>query len=151
LVEPRRVIREAPGFWFAISGLVVGTLLLSPLTLDSAGAFLIPGLLALAFLTVRGTQPPPTLVAIGLVEVFVFEAVFLTWIWSGAAAGQPNAQQAAATHITFLGATAWPVGILLLMVGFACCVAALRPWLAPLRLDRPAAAQVAAGPARPLG
>jgi hypothetical protein len=124
----RATLRD-PGGWFAISGMATATLLLAPLAPDSAGSLFIPGLLVLAFLVLRRSQPPAMLVAMCVIEVCLFETAFLAWIWSGAAAGQPNAQQAAAQHIGFLGAAAWPAGCALMLGGLATCLAVLWPWL----------------------
>ncbi len=111
-----------PSAWFAVSGMVVGTLLVRQFAIDSAGSMFVPAILVLALHAVGGRQLPAVLIRIAVAELVIFEVVALTWIWSAAAMTQRNAQQALLYHTDFLGQRTWPVGLALMTAGGLICL-----------------------------
>jgi hypothetical protein len=59
------------------------------------------------------------MLAVAAVESLFILAVALVYMWSPAAAGEPNARLASIKGIHFLGLNAWVVGVALLLAGLA--------------------------------
>jgi hypothetical protein len=111
----------APLLAFALAGIASTTLLLNGWSVGwaSAESVFIPALVALLLVLLSRAPITRGMLAVAAVESLFILAVALVYMWSPAAAGEPNARLASIKGIHFLGLNAWVVGVALLLAGLA--------------------------------
>jgi hypothetical protein len=111
----------APLSGFALAGIASTTLLLNGWSVGwaSAESVFIPALVALLLIALSRAPVTRGMLAVAAAECLLILALALFYMWSPAAAGEPNARLAAIEQIRFLGHDARIVGVALLVVGLA--------------------------------
>jgi hypothetical protein len=130
-----RSVRPAPAdlgglrplIGFAVAGIVSTTLLLNGWGNGwaSAESVFIPAMVALVIVALTRAPLTQGMVAVAIAECLVVLASAVTFLWSPASSGEPNAQLAVATQLRFLGRDAWPLGVPLMLIGAASLLYAL--------------------------